>query len=410
MPKTENFRPVLRFAAMSDVHFKDYHSVERERFRTALANSYAFAAQDAEHPTLDALCVIGDFTDRGTETQLQAFHEALTKQLRPETHLILSIASHEFGDAGTAVAEERLARIFGKKPDEHAVVQGFHFISMSPSKKFSPKNGYCEQKRAWMLDQLDMAAADNPKKPIFAFQHPHIPNTVYGSIGWSCDDITGIYDDYPQVINFSGHSHAPINDPRSIHQNNFTSLNMGSLSYFELDEFDKIYGTVPPDRAQCAQFYIVEADAENRVRILLYDILTESFFPEVWHIDEPSNRDSFLYTDEKRKKDNLPYFKPQAVLSVEVKDGGACVLRIPQADIAEEYVNDYDIAFRDAKTGEALRRFAVWSKYYLRHMPDEIVQEVDGLIPGKAYVVEVWPRNFYGRRGKTKLTAEFVAK
>ena len=47
----------------------------------------------SEHPTLDALCVIGDLL---TAAKQQAFHEALTKQLRPETHLILSIASHEF--------------------------------------------------------------------------------------------------------------------------------------------------------------------------------------------------------------------------------------------------------------------------------------------------------------------------
>ncbi len=404
------FHPVLRFAAMSDVHFKDYPSVERERFEKALVNSYAYAAQDANHPTLDALCVIGDFTDRGTETQFAAFHEAVNKHLRPETHLIISVASHEYGDAGAVGAEERLKRHFGKEPDEHAVIRGFHFISVSPSTRFSPKIRYGEEKRAWVLDQLDAAVADDPKKPVFTFQHPHIPNTVYGSIDWNCEDVYGWYDDYPQVINFSGHSHAPINDPRSIHQSGFTALGTGSLSYFELDEFDKIYGTVPPDKAQCAQFYIVEADADNRVRVLLYDILTESFFPEIRYIDEPGNREAFRYTEEKRKKDNLPYFAAGAQLGVEVKEGGVIVLRIPQAEIAEEYVNDYDVAIRDAETGRAERRFAVWSSYYLRNMPEVVVQEADGLTPGRKYLVEVFPRNFYGRRGKTKLTAEFTAK
>jgi hypothetical protein len=83
---------------------------------------------------------------------------------------------------------------------------------------------------------------------------------VYGSINWGEDDIIAILNDYPQVIDFSGHSHAPINDPRSIHQKYITSLNTGSLSYFELDEFDLMYGTVPPDAKQCAQFYIVEVN------------------------------------------------------------------------------------------------------------------------------------------------------
>ena len=45
-----------------------------------------------------------------------------------------------------------------------------------------------------------------------------------------------ILKNYPQVVDFSGHSHVPINDPRSIHQKHFTALGTGSLSYFELDD------------------------------------------------------------------------------------------------------------------------------------------------------------------------------
>ena len=103
--------------------------------------------------------------------------------------------------------------------------------------------------------------------------------------------------DYPQIIYFSGHSHAPINDPRSIHQKHFTSLGTGTLSYFELDEFDKITGTIPDDCEKAAQMLIVEADAQNRVRVYPFDILTNSFFPYIWKVDAPSDPSAFLYTD-----------------------------------------------------------------------------------------------------------------
>jgi hypothetical protein len=103
--------------------------------------------------------------------------------------------------------------------------------------------------------------------------------TVYGSANWGEDELTDILMNYPQIIDFSGHSHAPINDPRSIHQRHFTCLGTGTLSYFELDEFDKYYGTIPPGNDRAAQMLFVEADADMRVRVYPYDLITSNFFP-----------------------------------------------------------------------------------------------------------------------------------
>ena len=51
----------------------------------------------------------------------------------------------------------------------------------------------------------------------------------------------------------------------------------------ELDEFDKIYGTIPPNKENAAQMLFVEADADMRVRIYPYDVITSNFFPMTTH-------------------------------------------------------------------------------------------------------------------------------
>ncbi|NLA76368.1 MAG: metallophosphoesterase, partial [Clostridiales bacterium] len=290
----DNFIPVLRFAVVSDIHYEDAPTVERERFEKAVCSAYAIAEGSAQYNKLDALYVVGDFATSGSEIQMNAFSESAKKTLRNGTILTLTMASHEFNErnGGEAAALEKFGRIFGMQPDTHKIINGFHFIAVTTTRGCH----FSDEKKAWISEQLQIAAADDAKKPIFFFQHPHISGTVYGSANWGEDEITPILMNYPQIIDFSGHSHAPINDPRSIHQRHFTCLGTGTLSYFELDEFDKIYGTCPPNDNNAAQMLIVEADEAGRVRVYPYDVLTGNFFPCTWKIDTPWDTDSFIYT------------------------------------------------------------------------------------------------------------------
>ena len=59
---------------------------------------------------------------------------------------------------------------------------------------------------------------------------------MYGSTTcWGVKELTDILEKYPQVVDFAGHSHFPMNDPRSIWQGDYTALNTGTLSYYEMD-------------------------------------------------------------------------------------------------------------------------------------------------------------------------------
>ena len=388
-----DFTPILRFAALSDVHYKDEPSVERERMAKAL--------QIANRQPLDALCVVGDFANSGSEAQFAAFKLTLDEGLRPETKRILSVASHEFGGGGPVGAYAKLRRYFGQAPDVHEVIHGYHFISISPSHG----TDFNREKKDWAAAQLTLAAADDPRRPIFFFQHPHVTGTVYGSIIWGEDTLYPILMNYPQVIDFSGHSHAPINDPRSIHQEYFTCLGCGTLSYFENDEFDKYYGTCPPppEGRQAAQMLLVEADAAGRVRIVPYDILTDQPFPYVWEIPSAWDPASFRYTNAKRRATALPPMFPESA-ALRVKNN---ILTFDQATAQSDYVNDYRVRVRH---GDVLvRQIALWSHYYVIPMPATLSLPLEGLTPGEAYDVEITAHGFWENESENALRGRFTA-
>jgi len=396
---SEPFLPILRFIALSDVHYRDEDSHVRERMAKALRIAYRLAAQSQVYQGLDALCVVGDFADRGSEAQFKAFKQTLEEGLRPGTKAIFCMGSHEYMSSGPEAACEKLQRYFGQAPDIHTVIHGFHFIALSPSKGTQ----FHQEKLDWAAAELAKAAADAPRRPIFFCQHPHISDTVYGSILWGEPELTPILMNYPQVVNFSGHSHAPVNDPRSIHQRHFTCLGTGTLDYFEMDEFDKYYGTFPPEKGQAAQFLLVEADAQGRVRVTPYDILTDRPFPFVWKIDEPWEPRSFPHTNAKRRAAALPHcFAEGTPCRVE---GSA--LTFGQARAAQEYVNDYLVRVR--RGDEIVRQIALWSGYHLMDMPKTLTVELGGLAPGVEYSYEITARGFWDNESADKLCGSFTA-
>lgn len=397
-----NFKPVLRFMVVSDVHYRDEHSVERERMELAIKTAYRLSDAE-EYSKLDALYVVGDFATSGSRPQMLAFKDTLDRNLREETVAVLSMASHEFHGEGEEAALEKFREIYAQEPDTHKVINGYHFINVTST------NGchFDDAKREWVAAELKKAAADNPRKPIFFFQHPHIMGTVYGSANWGEDELTDILMNYPQIIDFSGHSHAPINDPRSIHQRHFTCLGTGTLSYFELDEFDKYYGTLPPQKEKAAQMLIVEADADMRVRIYPYDLITENFFPMTWKIDSAWDVKSYLYTDARYRTEVAPYFEDDAKIVISDVTADGFRVTFDQAKTEDFYVNDYNVIVKTAD-GTTVRNSTLWSEYYFYEMPETLSVEFNGLDKNETYYVEVYAGSFWKTVSEKPLVSEKI--
>lgn len=407
----EKFEPIIRFAVMSDIHLKDEPSDESIRFKKGIADAYRIAQSSDIYKNLDALVLDGDLATSGSEAQMQLAKKIIDEELDyNQTKLIYSVASHEYHheNGGVEGANEKLKRIFSLEPDVHEIINGFHFVSASPSISCDFK----EDKQKWIYENLEEAKKDDPKKPVFMFQHPHLSGTVYGSILWGDDVLFPAYMDHPQILVFSGHSHAPINDPRSVYQEHFTCFGTGTLSYFELDEFDKVDGTRPKNGNQAAQMLIVEADAQNRVRVYPYDILTGNFFPKVWKIDVPSDPETYLYTDAKRYEEaQPPYFAPDAEINVtDITDSTAKIIFSQAKDDVEGYVNSYDLILRRKSDNVIISQKSIWSDYYLYNMPSKCEFILDKLESNTEYTAKITSKGFFKNISSNYLTVEFKTK
>ena len=396
MPKT-----ILRFVVMSDVHVKDNKDcVELTRLDKGMKAAYAYA-DGCDYKPIDAIIVDGDFANHGSEQEMLNFKEVFEANLRPETRTLLSVASHEYG-SGIPETHERMKRLFGMDPHMHLVIKGYHFISVAPEK--GTYYGKAQQEYAFI--ELQKAFDDDPDKAIFFFQHAHIHDTVVGSIDWGEKELIPVLMNYPQVIDFSGHSHAPINDPRNVHQKYFTCFGTGSLSYTELDEFDKYYGTVPPDCDEFAQYLIVEVADDGAVTVKSYDIITGRFFPCDHVVRPPFTPETFVYTDQRRVKSARPHFPEGTPLSVRT-DGGDCDITFGQAVCEEEPVNDYLATVTRSSDGKIVRRVCAWSGYYRLNMPREITVPVKALPKGN-YTVSVIARGFWNNESDNAIKTSFT--
>lgn len=390
---------VLRFVAMSDVHIGSIGDTDYERFGKAMESAYDYAESQV-YNKLDAVMVVGDMTNYGQEGELVAFKSALDKNLKKETQSLLITGNHEFFQEEGQHVIDRWEKALGTDINTHNVINGYHFINLSLT---GYKDSTYANSLEWFEAELAAAAAEDPNKPIFVQHHYPVKGTVYGSNLWGTTQLTSIMKKYPQIISFSGHSHYPMNDPRSIWQGDFTALGCGTLAYFELEP-GMVYGTIPPNSTEACQYYIVEVNKDNSVTIKGYDVITEQFFDFEYTIENPADKDSFQYTNARRDAADAPVFAEDAKVTVESVEDTKVTLTIPQATDGE-CIHSYRFDFYI--DGSKQSTASIWSEFYFLDMPKTLTQEFTGLVEGSYYTVEVTAIDSWGKESEKPITAEF---
>ena len=395
----ETFEPVLRFAVASDVHISAGDSTNANRLAKLFETAYRYSEAHPTYPTLDAVVLTGDNCDSGSDAEYEILKSVIHENIREETTLVAIMGNHEFGTTG----HEGFTRHMEQDLDIHVVVKGFHFIGLSPS----PSDTWQTPLQLnWMSAQLRKAAADDPEKPIFTMQHGHIWNTVYVSRSWYTQmslPLHMVYARYPQVVNFSGHSHGPVNNPLNIWQNSYTQVGAGTLNYFEMER-DIGDNTVPEGARNAAQYLIVEVDSANRVRIMPFNILTDDFMKTaattdgdkqlIWQIDDVRDTTSFAYTSARKRTDGAPWFEAGDEVIVDSATAQTVTLSFPQA---EDDVCVYGYRIRLTNTSDKKDKIEkeIYSQYYFEPTPERLSVTIDGLTPGAQYDVSVTPLNVW---------------
>ncbi|MBQ6931087.1 MAG: hypothetical protein IJN38_03065 [Clostridia bacterium] len=395
VPEDEsNFTPVLRFFAASDSHVESMGDTQALRMQKALKMAYAMADSDEEYNKLDAALFAGDLTDNGREDQFLGFTVAAKSVLREETELLAVIAkSHDSSTLDKGV-HAYFSGVTGEDTDIHKVINGYHFIGLSVSK--TEGEHYSEYQREWLDEQLAAATAEDPTKPVFVFQHEHISNTVYGSSdfeGWGMDYFRAVLNKYPQVVNFSGHSHYPLNDPRSIWQGEFTAVGTGALYYAEFT-VDDVRTYHPDGNHNVVTFWVVEVDANNRIRLRGIDMNAGEVIIE-YILDNPADPANREYTPAKQAaKSAAPVFEDDADITLKVRNGKYTV-EVDEAKSADGMPIVLYRAFAYSADGTLLAKTWTMPEYYIVDGEDEIVLDL-GKIEGEAAKIEVVAETAYG--------------
>lgn len=386
----EDFTPVIRFAVCSDIHLNGEEGCAEEERLTKLINFMYDYSSEQEYDSFDALVCVGDTMNSGAEAEYDQFNRIIEENLnQDETQLLICTGNHEYittrdtdASVGARFFEEKIGPL-----DTNAVINGYHFVLAS----YDDDGRSFDEKINWMDSEISASIADTGDKPVFVFQHPAPFATIYGSINWGDISVPKVLSKYSQVVDFSGHSHYPINDPRSCWQGNYTAFGCGSLSYFET-ELDAIAGNFPYEVDQCAQFYIVEADAEGNVKVMPYDLITDQFFDNDYYLTDLASGD-FDYTYNKMKKrDEAPVFPKNTTTSVDKNEDGESILTFTGA--TDNYVvESYKVSL--TRDGVTVAEDNFSGKYMYLFEEDVYEVNLGVLQPGISYQVSIVALNAY---------------
>ena len=237
---------------------------------------------------------------------------------------------------------------------------------------------------------------------MFVFHHEHVKNTVYGSSdfdGWGNRFFGGVFEKYPNVVDFSGHSHYPVNDPRSVWQREFTAFGTGSLKYVELtvDDDRKVH---PDFYDSCANFLIVELDKNSNMRVFGIDAMEEEILCE-YYLKNPADKSNREYTPEKqRSRAAAPCFAQNAEPDVDKSNGDIYVATYPEAECADKTpVFIYRVYVENEKGETVKSEKTIPSDYYLSGKNEEI-RTCIGMLDKGRYKLKILAENVYGMKSE----------
>ena len=387
LPQTPaDFTPAIRLIVFTDTHN------ENESVADAIDTAYALFDNDGVYPGVDAFFGLGDFSSIGTEPDYEAYVQTLREHIRKETVCINVLGNHEMKNDNY---EQIFEQYFAHETNTVTQINGFTCIGFSGERSLTEWT-FTPESLKWLSDEIHKAETTAGDKPVLVFQHPHPFGTVYGSSIWCTPQLNPVFAGHSKVINFSGHSHFPFNDPRSMNQTSYTSVGVGAMARFELDK-NYIVGQHPEGYEDAAQFCVVEADNNGSVRIRGYDLLSDTFFCD-YYIENVNNPDTFAYTYKNMKAhDKAPVFAEDTQATASLTENGDYRISFTEADVPEGYiVHEYKVSIADETEKEVYDDNFIASYYII---DDDNTQSftVDKNIleAGKTYTLTVTAESAY---------------
>lgn len=191
-------------------------------------------------------------------------------------------------------------KIWPHTGNRHAVLGGYHFLAVEANYQ---TEDYDAATLDWVEQTLQsvVSAPDYDGRQIFVLTHFAPNDTVFGCIGST--GLSNILRDYPQAVLLTGHSHYSIYDERAIMQTDFTTLNLGSVSYMGLPAgyVESTHSGLIEESYTLSVGTLVEIDRYGNLRITRIDFTQDEIIKQPWIIPAPAeDRSHLLYYPQER--------------------------------------------------------------------------------------------------------------
>jgi hypothetical protein len=215
-----------------------------------------------------------------------------------------------------------------------------------------------------------------------------------------------ILNKYPQIVIFSGHSHYPIGDPRSIHQGIFTAVNTGSTSDSSVAKGILVKGEEPPLNDRVTEGLLVDVLSNGNIEIERWDTYRNEEILPRWLVQAPHDGTKFTYTDN-RNGLPAPVFTPGATPKVTLEKD-SCLVSFAQAR-DNEVVQHYTIEITDGT--KVIASGKVFSLFYLNSQMPGILSVKFGALPaGKKLRARIVALDSYGNPSSPIQSKAFKVK
>lgn len=368
-----------RFAVISDIH------VGGDNWSTKVPIALKNLTQKEK---LDAIFICGDLTNGGLSSQYDDLKKLLNNQeiLPANLPVYIMMGNHDnYGDP-TAVLYKQL----GQPLHQYIDIKGYPFITISTRGVLNSGNTtHDEEAYLFLAEKVSDAAKNYPGKPIFIFAHFPPENTMYGSEEWGNPRFYDILSKYPQVVIFSGHTHYPLCDPRSIHQRTFTAINDGSTAKCFIDSQSVDEGQSPTGSDKVTEGVIVNVDDKTNVTIERWNTAINKEILPKWYLLSPHDGSQFIYGDN-RTGGEKPFFEQDASVNISNISDIGCKVTFTQAK-DDENVFRYRIEL--IQNDKIISTKHISSRFYLlNEMPKQLSIDFEGIpenIDSKVRVIAI---------------------
>ncbi len=413
----------LTVGILSDIHISDHfgEGVQLNRLKKALL---FLKSQD-----VDAIVIAGDLQEYSSADQLETSQKYMG-QIVAAWQEIFPAAKGEagyvepifiYGNHDTNMTEA------GWWPEELGTfsaaytktVNGYTFVAANHHR--TPQTAG----PAAAAPLLESAVAGNPDKPVFYIQHSWVGDTVPG---WGYGDGEAAYArtmlaPYHNVVAFTGHTHVPLTDEKSIWQGDggndgqYTVINAATTNYSGLSSSDLSVNSYAGSANETEHGMVMHVKG-SRVSVDRYSFNDMSIsgttisgdavkIGETWSWDACDATDRPYAYDNRYETANAPSFAANAVLTAGSITDTSATVTVPAATLQpsagySDMIEHYIVEACNPTTGEVEAYKKIATSHHIDDKAD-VYQDsytvtVSSLKPGVNYTLKAYAVEFFGKR------------